>query len=197
MVSLIQSNYRNFGSGMTPDGVGFRLQPRRNVQPGGKGNFNSMRRHKRPFHTIIRFHHQGGQNLHQFGVMGGGMQPQGHAQSSSTGRFSHELQEAGDAPRIQHVDSSEPTGEKMVEGGQVIWNLGFPRKRNRSHQTGPQIGKTGAGTFGGYQAIWYDAVTRCITALGIPKTGSGGILTEVERTAMKRICHVRGNAPSA
>ena len=75
--------------------------------------------------------------------------------------FGMGLQEAGDAPRIQHVESSEPTGEKMVEGGQVYLEFGFPEETERDLiKLGHKIGKTGAGTFGGYQAIRYDAANN-------------------------------------
>jgi len=163
MVSLIQSNYRNFGSGMTPEGLGFVLQNRGEMFNLEEGHFNSYAPHKRPFHTIIpAFITKEGKPFISFGVMGGGMQPQGHVQIVvNLIDFGMGLQEAGDAPRIQHVESSEPTGEKMVEGGQVYLEFGFPEETERDLiKLGHKIGKTGAGTFGGYQAIRYDAANN-------------------------------------
>jgi gamma-glutamyltranspeptidase / glutathione hydrolase len=163
MVSLIQSNYRNFGSGMTPEGLGFVLQNRGEMFHLEEGHFNSYAPHKRPFHTIIpAFITKDGKPFISFGVMGGGMQPQGHVQIViNLIDFGMGLQEAGDAPRIQHVDSSEPTGEKMAEGGQVYLEFGFPEETERELvKLGHKIGRTGAGTFGGYQAIRYDAARK-------------------------------------
>jgi len=163
MISLIQSNYRNFGSGMTPDGVGFVLQNRGEMFNLEEGHFNSYSPYKRPFHTIIpAFITRDGKPFISFGVMGGGMQPQGHVQIVvNLIDFEMNLQEAGDAPRIQHADSSEPTGEKMVEGGQVYLEFGFPEETERDLiKLGHKIGKTTAGTLGGYQAIRYDGVNQ-------------------------------------
>ena len=163
MVSLIQSNYRNFGSGMTPEGLGFVLQNRGEMFNLEEGQFNSYAPHKRPFHTIIpAFITKDGKPFISFGVMGGGMQPQGHVQIViNLIDFGMGLQEAGDAPRIQHVDSSEPTGEKMAEGGQVYLEFGFAEETERELvKLGHKIGRTSAGTFGGYQAIRYDAARK-------------------------------------
>jgi gamma-glutamyltranspeptidase/glutathione hydrolase len=66
---------------------------------------------KRPFQTIPAFITKGGKPYASFGVMGGAMQPQGHAQIvMNLVDFGMNLQEAGDAPRIQHEGSTEPTG---------------------------------------------------------------------------------------
>src|SRR5687767_2465021 len=102
MVSLIQSNYRGFGSGMVADGLGFVLQNRGEMFMLEEGHANSYAPKKRPFHTIIpAFLTRGGQPVMSFGVMGGAMQPQGHVQIVvNLVDFGMELQEAGDAPRI-------------------------------------------------------------------------------------------------
>lgn len=64
------------------------------------------------------------------------------------------LQEAGHAPRIQHVDSSEPTGTRMADGGTAYSETGFPPETERALLTmGHNAGRTDASTFGGYQAI--------------------------------------------
>jgi gamma-glutamyltranspeptidase/glutathione hydrolase len=163
MVSLIQSNYRGFGSGLVPDNCGFVLQDRGELFTLEGGHFNSYAPHKRPFHTIIpAFITKDGRPFLSFGVMGGAMQPQGHVQIIvNLIDFGMGLQEAGDAPRLQHVGSSEPTGEKMKEGGETYLEFGFPEEMERDlMKLGHKIGKAAAGTFGGYQAIRYDAATK-------------------------------------
>ncbi|MBN2091918.1 gamma-glutamyltransferase [candidate division KSB1 bacterium] len=162
MVSLIQSNYRGMGSGMTPDSLGFILQDRGELFTLEEGHFNSYAPHKRPFHTIIpAFVTKDGKPFMSFGVMGGSTQPQMHAQIiMNIIDFGMNLQEAGDAPRILHTGSSEPTGTKMTDGGQVYLESGFDYETirelvRRGHRVGYNIGD-----FGGYQAILYDAAKK-------------------------------------
>src|SRR5439155_17255507 len=81
MVSLIQSNYRGMGSGMTPDGLGFVLHDRGELFVLKDGHPNSFAPGKRPFHTIIpSFITKDGKPSISFGVMGGGLPPQCHEQ---------------------------------------------------------------------------------------------------------------------
>jgi len=159
MVSLIQSNYRGMGSGMTPTGLGFVLQDRGELFSLEEGHPNVYEPGKRPFHTIIPgFITKDGKPWISFGVMGGGMQPQGHAQVIvNLIDFGMNLQEAGDAPRIRHDGSSEPTGEKMTNGGQVYLESGYDYQEIRKLlKKGHKIGFS-VGGYGGYQAIMYDA----------------------------------------
>lgn len=163
MVSLIQSNYRGMGSGMTPNDLGFCLQNRGEMFSLEEGHFNVYAPHKRPFHTIIpAFITKDGQPYLSFGVMGGAMQPQGHVQIVvNLIDFDMSLQEAGDAPRVQHVGSSEPTGTVMKDGGEVLLEFGFPEETERDlMRMGHKIGKGSAGTFGGYQAIMRNATNQ-------------------------------------
>lgn len=158
MVSLIQSNYRGLGSGMVPDNLGFMLQDRGELFSLEEGHFNCYAPGKRPFHTIIpAFVTKDGQPLISFGVMGGSMQPQGHAQIIiNMIDFGMNLQEAGDAPRIRHGGSSQPTGEKMTNGGTVYLESGIAAEVIRKlMQKGHTIDWT-VGGFGGYQAIMWD-----------------------------------------
>lgn len=158
MVSLIQSNYRGMGSGMTPTGLGFVLQDRGELFSLEEGHPNVYEPGKRPFHTIIPgFITKDGKPWVSFGVMGGGMQPQGHAQIIvNLIDFGMNLQEAGDAPRIQHVGSSEPTGERMTDGGMVFLESGFDYLEIRKLLAmGHRIGFSLDG-YGGYQAIMFD-----------------------------------------
>jgi len=159
MVSLIQSNYRGMGSGMCPDGLGFGLQDRGEMFDMTPDRANSYAPGKRPFHTIIpAFVTRDGKPFMSFGVMGGATQPQGHAQIMiNIVDFGMNCQEAGDAPRILHSGSSEPTGERMEDGGIVTLETGFEYEVIRElvlkgHKIGYDVGN-----YGGYQAIQYDA----------------------------------------
>lgn len=158
MVSLIQSNYRGMGSGMTPGKLGFILQDRGEMFSLDPNHMNKFEPHKRPFHTIIpAFITKDGKPFISFGLMGGSMQPQGHVQIVvNLIDFGMNLQEAGDAPRICHEGSSEPTDEKMTDGGIVYLESGFDYKTVRE-----LLGKGHAiqytnGIYGGYQAIMWD-----------------------------------------
>lgn len=158
MVSLIQSNYRGFGSGMCPEGLGFCLQDRGQLFDLKEGRFNTYAPRKRPFHTIIpAFVTREGQPFLSFGVMGGATQPQGHVQIiTNMIDFGMNSQEAGDAPRMVHQGSSQPTGEHMTDGGTLALESGFGRKvRNQLEARGHKL-KPAPGSFGGYQGIRYD-----------------------------------------
>ncbi len=159
MVSLIQSNYRGMGSGMTPRGLGFVLQNRAELFALDEDHANVVAGGKRPFHTIIpAFVMKDGQPLMSFGVMGGSMQPQGHAQIIvNMLDFGMNLQEAGDAARVNHTGSSQPTGTTMTDGGIVHLENGIDAAvreelQRRGHRLGPSNG-----SFGGYQAIMFEA----------------------------------------
>jgi gamma-glutamyltranspeptidase/glutathione hydrolase len=158
MVSLIQSNFRGMGSGLSPDGLGFILQDRGELFDLEEGKFNTYAPHKRPFHTIIpAFITKDGKPFMSFGVMGGATQPQAHAQIViNMVDFGMNLQEAGDAPRILHQGSSQPTGEKMTDGGRVYLETGIPYETIRELvKMGHRVGYN-VGSYGGYQAILYD-----------------------------------------
>jgi gamma-glutamyltranspeptidase/glutathione hydrolase len=162
MVSLIQSNYRGMGSGMTPTGLGFILQDRGELFSLEKGDFNVYEPGKRPFHTIIpSFITKDGKPYVSFGVMGGGMQPQGHVQIVvNLVDFGMNLQEAGDAPRIQHEGSSEPTGTQMKDGGWINLESGFDYEVIRELMKRGQDVRFDIGGYGGYQAIKWDPVNK-------------------------------------
>jgi len=158
MVSLIQSNYRGMGSGMTPGKLGFVLQDRGEMFIIDPNHMNRYEPHKRPFHTIIpAFITKVGKPFISFGLMGGSMQPQGHVQMVvNLIDFGMNLQEAGDAPRICHEGSSEPTGETMTDGGIVYLESGLPYETIRNLLgKGHQIQYIN-GIYGGYQAIKWD-----------------------------------------
>jgi gamma-glutamyltranspeptidase/glutathione hydrolase len=162
MVSLIQSNYTGFGSGYVVPELGFGLQDRGGLFSLHREHANALVPGKRPFQTIIpAFVTKDGQPLMAFGVMGGDMQPQGHAQVIvNLFDFGMNLQEAGDAIRFHHTGSSEPTGTVMKDGGVLHIEDGLPAAAleelaRRGHVMKPEA----VGQYGGYQAIWRDPAT--------------------------------------
>jgi len=162
MVSLIQSNFRGMGSGLCPFGLGFGLQNRGELFSLEEGHPNVYAPGKRPFHTIIpAFVSREGKPFLSFGVMGGDTQPQMHAQIViDLVDFDMSFQEAGDAPRILHSGSSDPTGGRMRDGGEVHLESGFLDETVRNllrlgHRLTPA-----PGAFGGYQAIGVDTTSR-------------------------------------
>jgi gamma-glutamyltranspeptidase / glutathione hydrolase len=163
MVSLIQSNYRGMGSGMAPPGLGFIFQDRGEMFVLQEGHPNTYAPGKRPFHTIIpAFVTRDGKPWLSFGVMGGAMQPQGHVQILvNLIDFGMTLQEAGDAPRLHHDGSTDPTGQltPMTTGGVLELESGFAPETIRALLRKGHTVKFADGPYGGYQAIARDPVT--------------------------------------
>jgi len=156
MVSLIQSNYRGMGSGIVVPGLGFMFQDRGELFSMDPTHANVYAPGKRPFHTIIPgFVMKDGKPWEAFGVMGGGMQPQGHVQVLTNQiDFGLNVQEAGDASRWQHEGDNEPTGEKMTEsGGYVEVESGIPYETVRELRKKGHDVRFDVGGYGGYQAI--------------------------------------------
>ncbi|HAK07025.1 MAG TPA: gamma-glutamyltransferase [Spartobacteria bacterium] len=156
MVSLIQSNYRGMGSGIVVPGLGFMFQDRGELFSMEPNHANVYAPGKRPFHTIIPgFVMKDRQPWLAFGVMGGGMQPQGHVQVLTNQiDFGLNVQEAGDASRWQHEGDNEPTGEKMTEsGGYVEVESGIPYETVRELRKRGHDVRFDVGGYGGYQAI--------------------------------------------
>lgn len=162
MISLIQSNYRGMGSGMAPPGLGFMLQDRGELFSLDPKHANVYAPGKRPFHTIIpAFVTKDGEPFVSFGVMGGDYQPIGHTQIvMDLIDFNMNLQEAGDAPRLDHQGgNSDPTGPATGQGsgrGEILLEHGFDYEVIRQlMQMGHKVGY-GLGGYGGYQAIRWD-----------------------------------------
>ena len=155
MISLIQSNYRGMGSGIIPDNSGFMLQDRGEMFSMDKNHMNSLKGGKRPFHTIIpAFVTKNDEPYISFGLMGGAMQPQGHAQIIiNLVDFKMNLQEAGDAPRIRHAGSSQPTGEMMKDGGYLSLEKKISSEEIKKLKKLGHKFQYDLGGFGGYQAI--------------------------------------------
>lgn len=157
--SFIQSNYYGFGSKVTPGDVGFVLQNRGALFALDEDHFNRLEPHKRPFHTIIpAMVTKNGKPWLCFGVMGGDMQPQGHVQVLvNMIDFGMNVQAAGDAPRIRHVGSQQPTGVPADGAGTVNIESGIPESAVRGLlKKGHKVARVAGGGYGGYQAIRID-----------------------------------------
>ncbi|MFL0356003.1 gamma-glutamyltransferase [Erythrobacter sp. GH1-10] len=164
MVSLIQSNYRGMGSGMTPDGLGFMFQDRGELYSLDPAHPNAYEPNKRPFQTIIpAFVKKDGKPYMTLGLMGGGMQPQGHVQVLiNIVDYGMNLQEAGDAARINHTGGRQPTeplsGPAEDPLGTLNVEPGIPAETVAALEAmGHNVRVVDNGVmFGGYQAIARD-----------------------------------------
>jgi gamma-glutamyltranspeptidase/glutathione hydrolase len=158
-VSLIQSNYMGFGSGLVPAELGFAIQNRGTLFALDETHANRLEPGKHPFHTIIpAMMTKNGKPEFVFGVMGGDMQPQGHVQVLvNMLDFGMNVQQAGEAPRIEHVGSATPTGKASAKnGGTIKAEEGLlpavvEELKKRGHQV-EWVKKNG----GGYQGILID-----------------------------------------
>lgn len=162
MVSMIQSNYAGMGSGLVADGLGFMFQDRGALYSLHAGDANVYAPGKRPFHTLIpAFVMKDGKPWMAFGVMGGSMQPQGQVQVLvNMIDFGMNVQEAGDAARWRHSGDATPTGLPSRGIGTVRLESGFDpgiaaELKRRGYKV--DLVKPGTGSFGGYEAIQYDA----------------------------------------
>jgi gamma-glutamyltranspeptidase / glutathione hydrolase len=147
MVSMIQSNYLGFGSGVVVPGTGISLQNRGADFAAAQGHPNRVGPNKRPYHTIIPgFVTKDGNAVMSFGVMGGTMQPQGHVQVMvRIADHGQNPQAACDGPRF-----------RWVHGTQISCERGFPQStldelRRRGHDL---VAVEDYNQFGSCQAIW-------------------------------------------
>ena len=171
MVSLIQSNYRGMGGGLVPDGLGFMFQDRGELYSLDPAHPNVYAPSKRPFQTIIpAFVKKDGEPYMTLGLMGGGMQPQGHVQVLvNIVDYGMNLQEAGDAARFNHDGGRQPTDS--VSGpiedpmGTLFVEPGIPAATiERLRAMGHKVEVVDNGImFGGYQAIARDPETGVLT----------------------------------
>ncbi|NBC01854.1 MAG: gamma-glutamyltransferase [Bacteroidetes bacterium] len=162
MVSLIQSNFRGMGTGFVVPGTGFSFQNRGELFSLDPDHPNVYAPGKRPFHTIIPgFVTREGAPYFSFGIMGGAYQPMGHVTIlTNMIDFGMNTQEAGDAFRWRHYNSTQPTdgaAETLQNGGRVQFESAIAYDiveglRQRGHTV-----RIGGGFYGRYQGIRYDA----------------------------------------
>lgn len=197
MVSLIQSNYRGMGTGLVADGLGFMFQDRGQLFSLDPNHPNVFEPGKRPFHTIIPAFafkkdmpgcQVRAEPIEQacpfepwlsFGLMGGGMQPQGHVQVIlNLVDFDMGLQEAGDAARWEHVGGCEPTDDLTGDAcesdmGVVHLESGIPPETRAELEARGHTVECCKANAGGYQAIMRDFESGAwIAATEMRKDGS-------------------------
>jgi len=154
MVSLIQSNYESFGSGIVAPGTGFALHDRGGLFSMDASSPNALAGRKRPLHTIIPAFAQKGQTRVAFGIMGGWNQSQAHAQFiADLADFKMNIQAAMEAPRFS---------KQSFGGCDVMMENRFSQKvREELTGKGHKIDLKGAftGSVGGGQAVLRDFAT--------------------------------------
>ncbi len=154
MVSLIQSNYESFGSGIVAPGTGFVLHDRGGLFSLDPSSPNALAGRKRPLHTIIPAFLQKDQVRVAFGIMGGWNQAQAHAQFvADIVDFKMNIQAALEAPRFTKMTFS---GCDVFMENRIAGNV-----RNELTSKGHQIDVRGAfsGVMGGGQAVLRDFAT--------------------------------------
>ena len=159
VISLIQSLYETFGSGIVAGDTGIVLHNRANLFSLTPGHPNQIAPGKRPFHTLIpAMVLKDGAPWVSFGVMGGDMQAQGHAQVlANLIDFGMNIQEAGEAPRFRHSGN----GLALESAFSADARAGLTA---RGHQL-----ITSTGVWGGFQGIMIDPKTRVLMAGSDPR----------------------------
>lgn len=176
-VSLIQSNYLGFGSGMVPGNLGFALQNRGTLLALDPKHRNRLEPHKRPFHTIIpALVTKDQEPWFVFGVMGGDMQPQGHVQIlCNMIDFGMNVQQAGEFPRIEHLGSSTPTGRSAQGGGHIAVETAMPKAiTDELSRRGHEVTFTQTNS-GGYQGIQIDRATGVLNGGSEPRKDGSAV----------------------
>jgi gamma-glutamyltranspeptidase/glutathione hydrolase len=170
IVSLIQSNYEGFGSGVVVRGMGFALQDRGALFSLDAASPNALAPHKRPFHTIIpAFMERGDQHI-GFGIMGGANQPLAHAQFvSNVVDYGMNLQEAMENARFT---VSSKRGCNIVIESRVP-----PEVRQKLSAMGHQLDVHGEYTtaMGRGQAVMHDSRAKVNYAGSDPRTDGAAV----------------------
>jgi gamma-glutamyltranspeptidase/glutathione hydrolase len=146
MVSWVNSNYSEFGSGLTVPGYGFILHNRGGLFTLDPKSPNAIAPHKRPFNTLMAgFIARGGRPLMTLGLMGGDMQAQGHEQIVvDIIDLGANVQQAGDMARFRHAEISD-----VLSLESPLYDLVGERLR----AMGYTVQSTNRAPMGGYQAI--------------------------------------------
>ncbi len=159
VVSLIQSIFSQFGSGLVAGDTGVILHNRGAGFSFDEKSPNRLEGNKRPFHTLIpAMVFRDGRPWLSFGVMGGDMQAQGHVQVLlNIIEFGMDVQQAGEQPRIRHFDR-----------GLALESAIGTDVRNQLTRMGHRLTEA-PGSFGGYQAIMIDPKTGALAGGSDPR----------------------------
>ena len=159
VVSLIQSLYETFGSGIVAGDTGIVLHDRANLFTLAPGHPNQIAPGKRPFHTLIpALIMKDGVPWVSFGVMGGDMQAQGHAQVvANLIDFGMNIQDAGEAPRFRHT------------GTGLMLESPFPEDVRAGLTSRGHHIISGRDAFGGFQGIMIDPKTHVLMGGSDPR----------------------------
>src|SRR5829696_1659260 len=159
VISLIQSLYETFGSGIVAGHTGIVLHNRANLFTLTAGHPNQIAPGKRPFHTLVpAMVLKDGSPWLSFGVMGGDMQAQGHAQVlANLIDFGMNIQEAGEAPRFRHSGN----GLALESAFSADARAGLASRGHRLIES--------KGVWGGFQGILIDPKTRVLMAGSDPR----------------------------
>ena len=160
VISLIQSLFSDFGSGIVAGDTGIVLQNRGSLFTLTPGHPDRIAPHKRPLHTLIpAFVMHEGRPWLSFGVMGGDHQAQGHVQVlANLIDFGMNVQEAGEAARVNH-------GSNGLQLESAIPEAVRQALATRGHTIVPN----GAGSFGGFQGILIDPRTGVLMGGSDPR----------------------------
>jgi gamma-glutamyltranspeptidase/glutathione hydrolase len=176
LVSLIQSIYQGFGTGIAVPGYGFHLHNRGGLFTLDETHPNALEPKKRPFHTIIPAYMEKGDRHIAFGIMGGMNQAQAHAQFvSRVADHGMNLQQALEAPRF--------TRTKFTSGCSIVMEDRFPDSTFSDLKArGHDIKKVGAFSLemGGGQAAEFNTATKVKSAASSPRK-DGAAVPEAEQ----------------
>jgi len=158
-ISLINSLFDSFGSGIVPPGTGVALHSRGSGFSLEAGHPNELAPGKRPFHTLVpAFLMKDGQPFMAFGVMGADNQAQAHAQVvANVVDFDMNVQEAGDVARVRHFEEGLAVESGIAESVRA-------ELRRRGH-----VLHDGRGMVGGYQAVRIDTTTGVLQGGSDPR----------------------------
>ncbi|HEY4903881.1 MAG TPA: gamma-glutamyltransferase [Candidatus Sulfotelmatobacter sp.] len=170
ILSIIQSNYSSFGSGVTVQGMGFALQNRGGLFSLDPKSPDVLAGRKRPFHTIIPAFMENGDQHIGFGIMGGMNQPLAHAQFvSNVVDYKMNIQAAMEEPRF--------TVDAKLGCNIVIESRVTPESMGQLTKMGHvlEVRKEYSTTMGRGQAVLHDSTTKVNYGASDPRTDGAAV----------------------